>query len=151
MEAHLHSTFWIVPSSYQPNISFIASWNWRDDAWLKSYTQLPDIHVHVAKWHNCTLLANHSCIFPVRTVMDTNSIVRTIIKVCLIPSAVHIIQEDWSTSRTKDAIVVLSGDCYCICKRLRNLVAVFCCFNYMYSHTPWKCNVLLFKLIWSIC
>ena len=50
------------------------------------------------------------------TVVDTNSIVRAIIQDCLIPAAAYIIQEDISSSRTKDAIVVCRRECYCICK-----------------------------------
>ena len=48
--------------------------------------------------------------------MDTNSPVSAIIKVCLIPSAAHIIQEDSSNSTTKDAIIVCRSECYCIYK-----------------------------------
>ena len=49
----------------------------------------------------------------VNTIMDTNFSVSTIIKICLISSAAHIIQEDKSSSRTKDVPI---SDCYCFCK-----------------------------------
>ena len=48
------------------------------------------------------------------TVMVTNSTVSAIIQDCLISSAVNIIQEDGSNSRTKDSVINI--DCYCICK-----------------------------------
>ena len=68
--------------------------------------------MHIA---NSTLLTDHSCIFIVITVVDTNSSVRTVSEVGLIPLAANIIQEDWSSSRRKGVIVVLISDCYCIC------------------------------------
>ena len=46
--------------------------------------------------------------------MKTNPPVRAISKVCLIPSAAHIIQEDRSNSMKKGAAT--NVDCYCICK-----------------------------------
>ena len=67
--------------------------------------------------HNCTLLTDHSCIFTVTTVVDPNSIVGATTDICLIPSAVHIIQEDRSSSRSKETIVVNLSECYCICKQ----------------------------------
>ena len=48
------------------------------------------------------------------TVVVTNSSVSAISEVCLISSAVNIIQEDGSNSRTKDPVINI--DCYCICK-----------------------------------
>ena len=39
--------------------------------------------------------------------------------------AVHIIQEDLSSPRAKDAIVVCMSDCYCICKLCN--IHTFCC------------------------
>ena len=50
------------------------------------------------------------------TVVDTNSIVTAVSKVCLIPYAVHIIQEDRSSPRAKNAIVVCISNRYSICK-----------------------------------
>ena len=63
-----------------------------------------------------TFWTDHSCIFTMMTVMNTNPTVTAIIKVCLIPYAVHIIQENAPSSRSKYAIVVCTSDCYCICK-----------------------------------
>ena len=63
--------------------------------------------------YNTLLGTDHSCIFTVSTVMDTNSTVNAVIKICLIPSAFHIIQEDRSSSR---AIDDRTFECYCICK-----------------------------------
>ena len=62
-----------------------------------------------------TLRTDHSCIFILITVMDTNSSVRTITQDCLVPTAANLIQEDRSSSRRKGSIVVLICDCYCIC------------------------------------
>ena len=50
------------------------------------------------------------------TVVDTNSSVRAIIKVGLISSAAHIIQEDRSSSRSKDTIIVHLIECYGVCR-----------------------------------
>ena len=93
------------------------------------------IHTHTQH----TLWTDHSCIVPVTTVVDTTPHVTAIHKVWLISSAAHFIQEDWSSPRTKDAIVVCISDCYSICK-LSNIYAcscmttthtiMFCCFNY---------------------
>ena len=60
------------------------------------------------------LWTHHSSIFTMITVMDTYSSVRAIINVCLIPSAVNIIQEDRSNSTNKD--VTTNVDCFCIYK-----------------------------------
>ena len=51
-----------------------------------------------------TWWTDDSCILTMCTVMDTNSIVMTIIKVGFISAAVHIIQENRSSSLTNDAI-----------------------------------------------
>ena len=59
--------------------------------------------------------------------MGANPIVRAVIKHCLIPSAVHFIQEDGSSSRTKcgsssrakcwsSSTCTAALSCYCICK-----------------------------------
>ena len=60
------------------------------------------------------LWTDHSCIFIMMTVVVTNSTVSAIIQVCLISSAVNLIQEDGSNSRTKDPAIHIN--CYCICK-----------------------------------
>ena len=62
-----------------------------------------------------TLWTDHSSIFIVITVVDTNSSVCATTQDCLISTAAHIVQEDGSSSRRKGAIVVLISDCYCIC------------------------------------
>ena len=56
-----------------------------------------------------------------KTVVVTNSIVGTIIQVCLISSAAHVIQEDSSNSTNEDAIVVNNSECYCICKLCKKI------------------------------
>ena len=59
-----------------------------------------------------SLWTDHSGILTIKAVVDTKSIVRAIHKVCLIPSAAHIIQEDISSSMTKDTAT--NNDWYCI-------------------------------------
>ena len=61
-----------------------------------------------------TFQTDHSCIFIMPAVMDTKYVVRAVIKVCLIPSAAHIIQEDGSNSMTKKVCTMF--DWCCICK-----------------------------------
>ena len=56
------------------------------------------------------------------TVMVTNSTVSAISEGCLISSAVNIIQEDKSNSRTKDPAINI--DCYCICKLEKQQITV---------------------------
>ena len=73
------------------------------------------MHTHIYY----TLWTNHSCIFKVITavyIKFNKWVARATEKVCLIPTTAHISQPDWSSSRTKDAIVVHTSECYCICK-----------------------------------
>lgn len=46
-----------------------------------------------------------------KTVVVTNSSVRTVVEICLIPSAAHLIQKDRSSATTKNI-----SKCYYICK-----------------------------------
>ena len=84
--------------------------------WLKPYTH---IHTQHAFW------TDHPCIFTVMTAADTNPPVTAISKACFISTAAHIIQEDISSPRVKDASVVCISDCYSICK-LCNLHVCTC-------------------------
>lgn len=74
-------------------------------------------HMHTPIYY--TLWTNHSCIFKVITAVDIKFnkwVARATEKGFLIPTTAHISQPDWSSSRTKDAIVVHTSECYCICK-----------------------------------
>ena len=48
--------------------------------------------------------------------MKTNSNVKALSEVCLIPSTAHIVQEDRSNPTSKDTIIVHLIECYCICR-----------------------------------
>ena len=57
------------------------------------------------------------------TVVDTNSSVSAITQDCLISTAANIIQEDGTSSRTKDPITNI--DCYCICCKNSKLLTEY--------------------------
>ena len=65
-------------------------------------------HIHYTLW------TNHSCINRMNTVLANNYTAKAVKKVCLISYAIHIVQEDRSSSNSKNAIPNI--DCYCICK-----------------------------------
>ena len=71
------------------------------------------IATQVQTIQNYTLWTDHSCVLPVITVMDTNSIVSALKKVRLIPSAAHIIQEDRSRIMMNAST---NSNCCCVCK-----------------------------------
>ena len=101
---HVLHTLWFMITGLQGSLSpHVDTYNL---AIIKNHI---DTHIH------CTLWTYHSCIFTVITVVSTNSIMSAITQDCLISTAVHIIQENGSSSRTKDAIVVCTSDCYCNC------------------------------------
>ena len=75
--------------------------------------------------NNNTWWTDHSCVLTMFTIMHTNFIVRAFIKVCFIPSAVHIIQEDRSSCLTNNSINI--DNFCCICKlwmKEKHLVSV---------------------------
>ena len=115
MEAHLHSTLKIVPSSYQPNISVIAICSCRYIIQYIYGTLEVRISIHISSGQH-TLRTDYSCIFTMKTVMKTNSNVKALSEVGLIPSTAHIVQEDRSNPTNKDAIIVHLIECYCICR-----------------------------------
>ena len=90
--------------------------------------------------HNLTWFTDHSCIFPMTTVVDTDSIVRAIIEAGLTPCTTHIIQKDWSNSRVKN--VADNIDLYCICNQNETLS-----YDQLWDEWILYCQPVMFLLI----